>query len=292
MNYYEILNIDKTASPEQIKKSFRKLSMQYHPDANRNNPTNAETYKKITEAYNILSDKSRRKQYDMEQNNPFMNNDLSGLFESLFTMHQPPGFHNSPNIHVFSSDDFFPSFTSNFNLNKPKPILKKVTIQLEDAYTGIKYPVIIERKITDNNIVITEEETLYVTIPPGIDNNEIIKLSKKGHVINQHLKGDVKIIVTVVNNTIFKRNGLDLIYKQDISLKDALCGFSITLNHLNKTEYKLNNSETIITPNYNKSLPNLGMIRDNVKGKLIINFNIKFPKSLQPSVIEQLKLLL
>ena len=293
MNYYDVLNVSKNASNEEIKKSFRQLSMKYHPDNNINNPTNTDKYKNITEAYNTLSDNSRRRHYDMEQNNPFMNNDLSGLFESFFTMQQPPGgFNNSPNIHVFSSDDLFSPFSSHFNLNKPKPIIKKVNIQLEDAFTGIKLPVTIERKITDNNSTTIEEETLYVSIPPGIDNNEIIKLSQKGHVINQQLKGDVKIIITVTNNTVFKRNGLDLIYKQNISLKDALCGFSITLQHLNKTEYKLNNSETIITPNYNKSLPNLGMVRDQVKGKLIIEFNIIFPKSLEPSTIEQLQLLL
>jgi curved DNA-binding protein len=63
-DYYQILGIQKTADPEEIKKSYRKLALKYHPDKNPNNPTAEEKFKKISEAYAVLSDKEKRKQYD------------------------------------------------------------------------------------------------------------------------------------------------------------------------------------------------------------------------------------
>src|SRR5205809_261226 len=64
-NYYEVLGLTKTASAEEIKKSFRKLAMQYHPDRNQGNKEAEEKFKKISEAYAVLSDDQKRKQYDM-----------------------------------------------------------------------------------------------------------------------------------------------------------------------------------------------------------------------------------
>ena len=61
MNYYQILNCDKNDSIDKIKKNYRKLALQYHPDKN---PNGEEEFKKIAEAYEVLSDPKRRKKYD------------------------------------------------------------------------------------------------------------------------------------------------------------------------------------------------------------------------------------
>ena len=66
-DYYKILNIDKNSSQEDIKKSFRKLSMKYHPDKNNGEDSKM---KEITEAYNIIGDTNKKKRYDLEQNMP------------------------------------------------------------------------------------------------------------------------------------------------------------------------------------------------------------------------------
>jgi molecular chaperone DnaJ len=63
-DYYKVLGVTKSSSADEIKKSYRKLARKYHPDANKGDPKAEERFKEISEAYNVLSDDKRRKEYD------------------------------------------------------------------------------------------------------------------------------------------------------------------------------------------------------------------------------------
>ena len=296
-DYYKILNLNENASHDEIKKSFRKLSMKYHPDKNNGDD---KQFKEINEAYEILGDKDERKIYDFKRNSgiPFMNanvngmpempNDMNEMFKMFFTQNSS-GF-NAPNVQIFRNG--VPVHTNvnvNANMNKPVPIIKRISITLEQSYNGDKYPLDIERWIMEENIKKTEKETIYIDIPQGSDNNEIIILRNQGNIINENNKGDIKIFITVTNNTIFTRNGLELIINKTISLKEALCGFTFEIQHLNKKKFKINNEKgNIITPSYKKVIQNLGMKRQNHTGNMTINFNIDFPKSLTEKQVNSL----
>ena len=78
--HYSILGITNKASVEEIKKAYRKLSLNYHPDRNNNNPEKAEIYKKITAAYNILSNESERKKYDFSLTHGTVGIDIDPAF--------------------------------------------------------------------------------------------------------------------------------------------------------------------------------------------------------------------
>ena len=107
------------------------------------------------------------------------------------------------------------------------------------------------------------------------------------------MKGDVKTFIKVSNDSSFKRHGLDLDYTHIITLKQALCGFSFEIEHLNGICYKINNTNgTIIHPSYKKTIPKKGMKRDGMEGNLNIHFIIEFPKALSEEAIQQLKLTL
>jgi len=71
MNYYELLQIEKTASQAEIKKAYRKLAKQYHPDRNQHNPYAEQRFKEVSHAYSILSDANRKSQYDRDRNNHY-----------------------------------------------------------------------------------------------------------------------------------------------------------------------------------------------------------------------------
>lgn len=304
-NYYDILGVSRESNEAEIKKSYRTLSMKHHPD--RGGDTSK--FQEINAAYETLSDPSKRSQYENELNGvhqghhfeggpPPEFHDLGNIFNMMFGMNGGmPGMHGmhgfggpgGPEIKVFHNGvpmagHFFQQFS------KPPPIIKNINITMEQAYHGFTLPIELEKWVQKDNIKVTELETFYLTIPQGIDNNEVIIVRDRGHVLNEDIKGDLKFIINVENNNCFIRQGLDIIFKKTISLKESLCGFTIELKHLNGQNVCLNNNTnvTIIKPNYKKVVPNLGFIRDSNIGHLIIDFDVQFPDTLTEEQIKSL----
>lgn len=311
--FYSVLGLDESATTDEIKKAYRKLSMKYHPDKNIGNQEVVGKFQKINEAFQTLGDEQKREEYDMMRKNPFakmgmgmgmggggLNVSIDEIFSGLFGGHQsmsggfaqgfPGGFPQGAKIHIFHG-----GVPQNFmnNLQKPTPIIKNLNINLEQVLDDCTIPLTIERWIIENNNKTFETETLYVNVPKGADDGEIIILREKGNSTGENMKGDVKIFIKIINETPFKRQGLDLIYEKNISLKDALCGFSFQLKHLNGKTYTLNNSQgSIVVPEYQKTMPGMGLTRENHTGNLIIHFHIDFPEKLTEQQIEKLKSIL
>ena len=160
---------------------------------------------------------------------------------------------------------------------------------MEQVLTGATVPLDIERWIVENGHKLFEKETLYVDIPKGIDDNEIIIIGEKGNISNDVCRGDIKLFIKVTNNTDLQRQGLDLILEKKITLKESLCGFSFDLKYVNGKNYTINNhSGNIITPGYRKVIPNMGLTRDKRTGNLIIVFDIEFPTKLKEDTLKKL----
>jgi DnaJ-class molecular chaperone len=311
-NFYEILELSENASVDDAKKSFRRLSMMYHPDKNKNNPDATSKFQKISEAYETLGDHDKKKEYDMMRNNPFikmmnansgdkfqhpMEDILTNLFGGGIPFAHMQSFgheqNNSPfggNIRIFHNG--VPINPQGFSqgMQKPAPIIKNILVSIDKILTGTIIPVDVERWIIHDGHKIFENETVYVTVPKGIDEGELIVLRDKGNVLRDDCKGDIKIFIKIENNTEFKRSGIDLIYEKIITLKEALCGFSFELKYITGKIYTINNnSGNIINNGYKKTIPNMGFSRDNHTGNLIIIFNVKFPDKLTDETLEKLK---
>lgn len=311
-NLYEILEVSETASIDEIKKSYRRLSMMYHPDKNKNNPDATAKFQKISEAYETLGDIEKKKEYDAMRNNPFMKmmngqhggppgqNPMEDLFANLFGgmpfAHMPsfgPGQGPPPfgaNIRVFHNG--IPVNPQGFaqGLQKPTPIIKNLVVPIDKILTGTTIPVDIERWIIQDGNKVFENETVYVTVPKGIDEGEIVILRERGNVARDDCKGDIKLFIKIENDTEFKRSGLDLIYEKSISVKEALCGFTFELKYITGKVYTINNnSGNIISHGYRKIIPNMGFTREQHSGNLIIIFNVKFPEKLTEETMDQLK---
>ena len=240
MTHYDTLQIPSTATPEQIKKQFRKLSLEYHPDRPNGN---ASLFQQINEAYEVLSDPVKRSAYDTPAPK-----EINNIY--------PPSCSNPFPLHLL-----IPS------------IELKLTITLEQAYTGGSHPIQVNRMYQGKH----ETETCYITIPPGTD-EEIMTIKGKGH-YDMGYYGDVRVRIYISPHTL-ERNGLDLIYTHSLSLKDALCGCSFDIPYLSGKKIKINPGEMIIHPQYKKVIPNMGMKRNATCGNLILQFNIQFPVSL------------
>jgi DnaJ-class molecular chaperone len=302
-NFYDILGVSQDAGDIEIKKAYRGLSLKYHPDRNSTEEAK-DMIQKVNEAYEVLGDKNKRKQYDMELQfgiqggMPFghmngMNemNDINNIFNMMFGGGMPGfGGPGGPEIRIFHGGpgNFHAEFFHSMN-SRPETIQKHLQITIEQSYTGCTLPIEIERTVVSNNTKRMESETVYINIPKGIDDNETVTLHEKGNIVNDR-KGEIRITFRVVNNTPFKRIGLDLIYNQKITLKEALCGFSFEIIHLNGKKLCLNNNSnpTVIKPNFKKVVPNLGIFREDSVGNMIIDFEIEFPDSLTKEQVETL----
>jgi|LakMenE18May11ns_1017448.scaffolds.fasta_scaffold9952437_7 DnaJ-class molecular chaperone len=283
--FYDVLGIEPTASDVEIKKAFRILSLKIHPDRNKSHDAQ-QKFQELQEAYETLSDPVKRRQYDMVE--PEINDILNMMFSGA---RQPQGiriFHG-PMGAGLNINDFFENHNIFNQIQKPEKIQMNVSITIEQAYHGCNIPIEIERIVVRGDEKTKEKETIYIGIPQGVDNNEVIHIENKGHSINDSIRGDVRIIIQLINNTPFIRNGLDLIYRKNITLKEALLGFSFDLHHLNGKNYTFGNTSQIIFPNSKRRLGNLGMIRDNNCGHLWIEFNVQFPETLTEEQIDKLK---
>lgn len=143
-NYYDILGVSKTASEEEIKKAFRKLAIETHPDKHPGDKTAEEKFKKINEAYSVIGDQTKRKEYDAAQQNPFRRGQMGGNFhggvrpediESMFA-NVFNGFKGFENFANFTNGP--ETFTSNNRKQEDDlNIHVKIPISFEDSYTGI-----------------------------------------------------------------------------------------------------------------------------------------------------------
>jgi len=301
-DYYNILGVNESANESEIKKAYRGLSLKYHPDKNKTVEA-IDLYKDINEAYEILGNPQKKTAYDNERNN--LNNNFmrmnmnmnmpmptpNDIFNSFFCMREfAPGNGfgegGGPQIHIFRNGH---PVNIMEQLQKPVPIIKTLRVDMIQVYQGGSFPIEIERWINNNNTKIFEKETIYINLPQGVDDNEIILLENKGNIINNQFKGDIKIIVEINNETEYKRKGLDLIYEKNITLKEALCGFKFQLNFIDNKMYTINNlTGNIIVPEYKKIIPNMGIIREGHQGNLIIIFHIDFPNKLTEEQINKL----
>jgi DnaJ homolog subfamily A member 2 len=318
-NLYEILGVDENVDNTTLKKAYRKLSMKTHPDVRGGDE---ERFKQIAGAYEVLSDRRKRDEYDMKRNNPMFSGHgmqfppeifdiLSGLggmggmggmgsAEGLFGAQGPHIFHVSGNMGMPQMGNPFGHMQANRRsretsigekprVNKPVPIEKPLEISLEEAFLGKTKQISINRTIISGMSRSIEKETLYISIPKGVDTDEIITIEDKGNIHNE-ISGDVKIIIKIKNYTKFERKGLDLIYNKEISLKEALCGFSFDMEYIDGKVFKINNNEgNIISDGYEKNIPNMGMNRDNNIGILTINFKVIYPKKLSLEDIQKIK---
>jgi len=293
-SHYKILDVPENANLDEIKKAYRKLSLKYHPDKNPGKPEVVEIFHKINNAYEVLGDQNKKNEYDMMRKNPlagmmghhFGNGGGGGpnideIFANMFFggMGNPQG--------MFPPNGSFQIFRNgvpiniNNQLQKPAPIIKTLTINMEQVLNGGSFPMEIERWILENGNKVIEVQTIYVNIMKGIDNNEIIILENQGNIISEQCKGDIKIFIKIENDTGFQRRGLDLLIEKKISLKNALCGFTFELKYINGKEYTIQNQSGNVIPfGHQKMIPNMGLTRDGHTGNMIILFVIELPQSL------------
>ena len=231
---YKTLGLGREASAAEIKSAYRKLAKKHHPDLN---PGNAERFKNITGAYDILSNPEKKKKFDRGQLDPATGAERPGAgFWGQWGGAQKTGKSFSFDEFDGTNNDIFSSFFRNArgNIhgrpetgsyrknsakenNKPKNTNYKLTVPFTEATLGIK-----------KHVTLSDGKVVNMSIPPGTETGTKLRLKGQGRVADKSSKkGDAVIEITVQDHEHFVRNNQDIHIDIPISLPEAISGATI-----------------------------------------------------------------
>jgi DnaJ family protein B protein 4 len=283
-NLYNILEIKKDATQNEIRVAYKKLALQWHPDKNEDKIFAENKFKKICEAYTVLSNPDKKRLYD-----------LSTAPESS-PMAQP---FMTPNIFRQKKAQPPPSPPK----EEPKETKKNsvqqqiVKVTLDELFTGCLKKFKIKSKIFINmNETAVKEKILEFDVKQGWKDGTKITFEQTGDQLHPTIpQNDIEFVIETLPHPIFQRNGDDLTYKSCISLKQALCGGYFEMQHLDGIKRKIP-LKGITTPNTKRTIQNEGMpiskSKNKERGNLHILFDVIFPEDIEPEVKQQLEKLL
>lgn len=231
IDYYKILELDKKASQEDIKKAYRKLARKYHPDLNPTDKEANRRFQQINEANEVLSDPEKRKKYDQYGENW----QHAEQFEQARQQRQrepqsrwqEEGFSGADFDEGGFSDFFESLFGKQSGRGRPggnarfrgQDYQAELHLELKDAYYTHKQTLTVNGK------------QIRITIPAGVAHNQVIKLREHGGPgANGGPNGDLYITFIIADDPVFKRDGDDLYMKAELDLYTALLGGDITIN--------------------------------------------------------------
>jgi len=229
IDYYKILEINKSATPKDIKNAYRKLARKYHPDLNPNDKDAKSNFQKINEANEVLSDPEKRKKYD-KYGKDWQHADQfeeAGQNRRQSSNAGEQSFSGSQNSGDFS--DFFESMFGGF---------EGATRNRQVKYRGEDYQAeihlnLIEAFETHKQTLSVNGKNIRITVPAGIENGQTIKITGQGgQGVNGGPKGDLYITFIINNHSTIKRLGNDLYTTTEIDLYTAVLGGEIIIDTL------------------------------------------------------------
>jgi curved DNA-binding protein len=285
-DYYKLLGVDRNATPDDIKKAFRKQALKFHPDRNQGNKQAEEKFKDLNEAYEVLSDPQKRSRYD-QLGDSYFNYQRSGGTPGGFNWSDwsSPSGAQGQRINVdemFGSmggfSDFFQSIfgsapagraSQSRPVSRAAPLEQVVQITFNEAYQG-----------TQRTVAINDRR-LEVKIPAGADNGTKVRMAGVGQPTLDGRKGDIYLVVEVLPDARFERKGHDLHTEVEVSLYEAVLGGEARVN--------TPDGQVVLTipagtqPGQSFRLTGRGMphLRNpNSRGDLFARVKVRLPRSL------------
>ncbi|CAI0385330.1 unnamed protein product, partial [Linum tenue] len=277
VDYYKILQVDRNASDDDLKKAYRKLAMKWHPDKNPNNKKDAEArFKQISEAYEVLSDSQKRAVYDQYGE------------EGLKGQVPPP---NAGGTSYFSGGEMPSSFR--FNPRNADDIFAEVFGQSSPfggmggmggmgGGRGTRFPSAFFGDNIFGSYGEGVEEIINIDIKAGWKKGTKITFTEKGNEQPGIIPADLVFVIDEKPHRVFTRDGNDLVVSQKISLAEALTGYTAHLTTLDGRSLTIP-VKNVIHPTYEEVVTGEGMPipKDPPRrGNLRIKFSIRFPARL------------
>lgn len=350
--FYDILGVKPGASDSELKKAYRKMALQYHPDKNPS-PEAGEKFKEISMAYEVLSDSEKRKIYDQHGEQGIKEGGGGG-----------GGFHSPMDIF----DMFFGGGGGMGGMfgegrrrgpRKTKNLIHQLSVSLEDMYNGSTRKLALQKNVIcdlcegvggkENAVqrcpncrgtgmqirvqqlgpgmmqqiqsmcgecqgqgeridpklrckkcngrkVNRERKILEVSVEKGMQDGQKINFSGEGDQEPGMEPGDIIIVLDEKEHDLFRRNGVDLIMKLNINITEAICSFKKTINTLDKRTLLIQTVPGEVIKHgdlkcvFGEGMPTYRNPFE--KGKLIVQFVVDFPESLDPAIVSKLEALL
>jgi curved DNA-binding protein len=231
-DYYKLLGVDRKATQKEIKQAYRKLARQYHPDVNPNDTTAQDKFKQINEAYEVLSDPDKKKKYDTLGPDWQRYDRAGGGFDPFAGRRGTGGSGGGPDLGDFA--DIFENlfgrrggaggagggtranpfgFDTTTATSRGRDVESPVDVTLREAYTGTK------------RIVTVDGERFEVTIPAGVKSGSKVRVSGKGgRGAGNGPRGDLFLVVNVLDDPQFQRDGDDLTVEVFVDIYTAVLG--------------------------------------------------------------------
>jgi len=291
-DYYKILGLDKSASGDEIKKAYRKLAMKYHPDHAKGDKSAEEKFKKISEAYAVLSNKEKRQQYDefgasgfnqrYTEDDIFKEFDFSNIFREFGfgggnSSRRGGGRHSSVN------DFFFGSAPGRQAAQrKGNDIVYELPLTLHEVVSGTSKAV----NLQSNGRM----EKIKVKIPKGMVTGKKIRLPGKGEAGTYGgPAGDLFIQSKVINDPFFEVKDFNIYINKNIKITDAILGVKIPIPTLDNKTLNVN----ILPGTSHKTMMRLSglglpLMNSDARGDLFVRIHVEMPSEL---TLEQKKII-
>lgn len=305
-NYYEILGVSEDATQDDIKKTYRQLSKQYHPDVN---PDGEEKFKEISEAYENIGDESKRANYDNARKNPFAGGmggfDIHSMFEQMMGQNRRPPKAPDKIVEVvlrpvdsffgLKKDIEFDSFEkcepcnggggerSVCNTCKGRGVVIQILgtglfmqkIQMTcNQCNGHGFTISVKCNTCNGIGANKNHQKFNVNIPKNVDNGDFLRLKEKGdYNPNIKIKGDIILKVIIDNSGDFEKIGMDLILKKKLDVFDLLLSDSVTIEHP-EGELLIKLPDNVDTEKPLR-IPSKGFSNGDQKGNFYIKISVK-----------------
>ncbi|MGA6925341.1 MAG: DnaJ C-terminal domain-containing protein [Desulfosarcina sp.] len=287
-DYYQLLGVSKTATDAEIKKAYRKLAMKYHPDHSKGDKSAEEMFKKVSEAYAVLSDKEKRQQYDTfgstdfhqrySQEDIFRNVDLGDILKEF-------GFGGQGMRFSFGGGSPFGGRQRRPAPIKGSDLVYELPLTLQDVASGASKTVTFQHQGRNENI--------EVKIPPGMIAGKKLRLAGKGEQSEYGgPPGDLFIQSRVMSDPVFSAEEYDINTTITIRLSEAILGTQVDIPTLEGKSLNLK-----IPPGTRHKTRmrlaghGLPKMKGRSTGNLYVTVAVDMPKSLtaeQKKLVEQL----
>ena len=216
-DYYEVLGVSKNASPEDIKRAYRKLAVKYHPDKNPGNKNAEDKFKEASNAYQVLSDPEKRKIYDLHGHAGVHDSGFQGFtnFDEIFSQ-----FGDIFGQKIFGNfgdvfGDVFTRRESRFHSCPSGDIQENLTIAFEESVYGAQKQIRVDNR------------TITVKIPSGIKDGQMLRLTGQGKSVSGGKRGSMHVKISVQPHSDFKREDLNLVTQITVPFTVAALGGKI-----------------------------------------------------------------